>query len=169
MAEKQPSFWQRHPELFKMLKFTFASGFSTIVELIIYYVLQGVVFASLNTTPFKFWIFEYDGIGYMWAFLISTTIGYAIAFVLNRKVTFHADANPTLSIVLYIIMVLFTIVVTTWMGTALMHWFISIGKRSLGEAIAKPIVALVAVLWTYPLNRFVIHRNKKEVAEKKAE
>ena len=34
------------------------------------------------------------------------------------------------------------------------------GKRELGEVIAKPIVSLLAFLWTYPLNRFVIQRKK---------
>ena len=55
----------------------------------------------------------------MWAFIVSTSIGYAIAFVLNRKVTFKADANPTLSIILYILMVLFTICATTLIGNGL--------------------------------------------------
>ena len=147
---------QKHPEVFKFIKFAFASGSSTIIEIIIFYILQYTVFKSLNSEPFKFWIFHYDGIGYMWAFLISTIIGYIIAFILNRKYTFHANANPVLSIVLYVIMVLFTIIVTTWMGSALMDWLIKIDKRSLGEIIAKPLVSLTAFTWTYPLNRFVI-------------
>lgn len=159
---KENGFTQKHGELWKFIKFSIAGGLSTIVELIIYYVLQGVVFKDLNTEPFKFLIFEYQGIGYMWAFLISTTIGYLIAFVLNRKVTFQADANPVMSMFLYVLMVIFTIFATTWMGTALLDVFISHDLRSVGEIVVKPLVAMVATVWTYPTNRFIIHRKKKE-------
>ena len=101
------SFTSKHAELWKFIKFSFAGGLSTIVELVIHYILQAWVFQPLNDGPFQFWIFPFEGKGYMWAFIVSTSIGYAIAFVLNRKVTFQADANPTLSIILYILMVLF--------------------------------------------------------------
>lgn len=160
-AAKQGNFFARHQEIWKFIKFTFASGFSTIVELIVFYILQGVVFRSLNTQPLDFWIFHFDGVGYMWSYLISTTIGYALAFILNRKVTFKADANPALSTFLYILMVIFTICVTTVLGPWMTGLFIDHGMKTLGEVVTKPIMALLPTIWTYPLNRFVIHRKKK--------
>ena len=162
---KISAFLSKHAEIWKFVKFAIVGMSSTIIELIIYYILQGVVFKNMNTEPFKFLIFEYEGIGYMWAFLISTTIGYAIAFILNRKATFKADVNPTLSIFLYIVMVVFTIFATTWIGTALLNFCIEHGWRSAGEILVKPIVATVAVVWTYPINRFIIHRKKKTTEE----
>jgi len=155
---------KKREELLKFVKFAVAGSLATIIELIIYYILQGWVFTSMNTQPVSFWLFEYEGLGYMWAFLISTTIGYAIAFVLNRKITFKADANPLVSGVLYVLMVLVTIALTTWMGTAIMDWCIARDMRGIGEIWAKPLVATVAVLWTYPINRFVIHRKKKPLS-----
>lgn len=101
----------------------------------------------------------------MWAYLISTTIGYLLAFIFNRKITFKADANPVVSMVLYIIMVVFTICVTTVLGPWITTLFIENGMKTLGEIITKPIVALIPTIWTYPLNRFVIHRHKKPEAE----
>ncbi|MCC8023425.1 MAG: GtrA family protein [Clostridiales bacterium] len=162
-------FSQAHPELVKFVKFSLAGGLATVVEFIVYYILQGIVFKSLNTEPVSFWIFEYEGLGYLWAFLISTTIGYAIAFVLNRKVTFHADANPGLSIFLYFVMVVITIILTTLIGMWIMNLCIENDMRTLGEVIAKPIAAGVAFVWTYPTNRFIIHRKKKPEAEAQAE
>ncbi len=97
----------------------------------------------------------------MWAFIVSTSIGYAIAFVLNRKVTFQADANPTLSIILYILMVLFTICATTLIGNAVITFFTQRGMATFGDIIGKPFAALLATVWTYPCNRFLIHRKKK--------
>lgn len=156
-------FVAKHTELWKFVKFAVAGGLSTLIELVIYYILQWVVFRSLNTAPIHFWIFNYEGLGYMWSFLISTTIGYAIAFVLNRKVTFHSDANPALSIFLYVVMVLFTICVTTWMGAAILDFCIAHNIRGVGEVLAKPFVATIATVWTYPINRFIIHRKKKDI------
>lgn len=167
-ASEQPnkqSFTQKHGELWKFIKFAFASGGSTVIELIIFYILQNVVFVSLNTTPVHFWIFDFEGIGYMWSYLISTTIGYLLAFIFNRKITFKADANPALSMVLYVIMVVFTICVTTVLGPWITTLFIENGMKTLGEIVTKPIVALIPTIWTYPLNRFVIHRKKKPEAE----
>lgn len=65
--------------------------------------LQYVVFKSLNDVPvtdspvLAFLGVEYKG--YMYSYFISTVVGYAIAFVMNRKITFKADANPLLSTV----------------------------------------------------------------------
>ena len=88
-------------------------------------------------------------------------LGFAIAFVLNRKVTFQADANPTLSIILYILMVLFTICATTLIGNAVITFFTQRGMATFGDIIGKPFAALLATVWTYPCNRFLIHRKKK--------
>lgn len=151
----------RHAELWKFAKFIIVGGLSTVIELVVYYILQGIVFRDYHTTPFHIWIFQYEGIGYFWSFLISTAVGYTLAFIFNRKVTFHADANPALSIFLYVLMVLLTICATTWMGTALLDFCIVHDQRTLGEIIAKPLVAVAAVLWTYPINRFLIHRRHK--------
>jgi len=153
--------FHRHAELWKFIKFEFAGFISTAIELVIYYLLQNIVFQSLNTEPFKFLIFQYEGIGYMWSFLISTTIGYAIAFLINRNVTFHADINPAKSAFYYLLMVLFTIFVTTWLGTAIINVCIHHNMKSFGEAFAKPFVAVFATVWTYPTNRFIVHRHKK--------
>lgn len=161
-------FTRKHRELWKMIKFLFAAVSSTVVELVLYYVLQNIVLRDMNTVPFRFLFFEYEGLGYLWAFLISTTVGYAIAFVLNRKVTFHADADVRRSVLLYTLMVVFTIFATTWLGVVITNAFIGSGMRSMGEIITKPIVACSAILWTYPINRFVIHRKKKPAMPKEA-
>ncbi len=155
-------FTEKYPELWKFIKFSIAGVLSTIVELAVYYILIYVVFRDTPKEPYKFLIFEYDGIGYMWAFLVSTTIGYAIAFVINRKTTFHADSNPVFSIAIYILMVIFTIFATTWIGIQLIDWATAAGHAGLGESLSKPFVALLATAWSYPINRFVIHRKKKQ-------
>ena len=162
MAIKDNSNEKKPAELVKIIKFAAMGALSTVIELIVFYLLQGVVFADMRTQPIQFLIFSYEGPGYLWSYLISTTVGYAIAFALNRKYTFHANANPVFSIAAYLIMVVFTIFTTTWLGLWITNLFIQNGMRTLGETITKPLVAVLAMLWTYPINRFVIHRRKDE-------
>lgn len=155
-------------ELWKFVKFLMVGGGSSAIELVVHMVLLATVFKTLNTVPVTNNVLNFLGIdykGYLYAYLISTTIGYAIAFVMNRKVTFKADANPTLSIILYIIMVIFTIFINTWIGSALSTIAVQKNWGSLGDIIIKILVMIIPTLWTYPLNRFVIHRHKKPVEE----
>ena len=169
-AEKGGSFFEKHAEIWKFIKFTFAGASSSLIELGVFALLQYVVFKSLNDVPvtdspvLAFLGVEYKG--YMYSYFISTVVGYAIAFVMNRKITFKADANPLLSTVLYAIMVVCTIIFNTWFGAFLGTLIKNSGRSTaLIELLTKVVVMIVPTLWTYPLNRFVIHRKKKPVAE----
>lgn len=166
-------FTEKHAELWKFIKFTMVGLSSTIIELGVFYLLQYVVFKNSlyaempDNAFFNFIKFTglAEGMGLFYSYVISTTIGYIIAFILNRKTTFKADSNVALSTFLYVLMVIFTIFATAWLGTQLQLFMSAHGLEKLGSVIAKPIVAGVATVWTYPLNRFVIHRHKKEDAE----
>lgn len=164
-TKKPNAFIAKHAELWKFIKFTLAGSSSSVIELIVHMILLQTVFSAMRTVPVTGALFTFlkmESKGYMFAFLISTTIGYTIAFVLNRKITFHADSNQAVSIILYVLMVLFTILVNTWLGTVLSDFLIVKGWDSAtGDMIVKMIGMTIPTLWTYPLNRFVIHRKKK--------
>lgn len=171
-VKKNGKFTEKHAELWKFIKFTIAGGGSSAVELVVHMILLSTVFASMTGEMVNSKIFQFLGMeskGYMYAYLISTTIGYAIAFVLNRKLTFHADANPTFSILIYIGMVIFTIFANTWLGTVISDWFMVKGwNNGFTDLLVKVVVMAVPTLWTYPMNRFVIHRKKKTSPEQPA-
>ncbi|MBQ6381619.1 MAG: GtrA family protein [Clostridia bacterium] len=178
MAEQQKQkFTEKYAELWKFIKFTLVGFSSTLVELAVFYLLQYVVFKNIAHAPmpdngfFNFLasIGLAEGLGIFYSYVISTTIGYIIAFILNRKTTFKADSNVVLSTILYIIMVVFTIIATAWIGTKFQNFMVAKGLKSLGDIITKPLVATLATAWTYPLNRFVIHRHKKPVEGEEAE
>lgn len=161
-------FTQKHAELWKFIKFTFAGSSSSLVELLVHLLLTGIIFKSYMTVPFVSPVLNYIGIdskGYLYSYLISITVGYTIAFILNRKLTFHADSNPTISVILYIIMVIFTIFAGSWIGTVLSGFSVSLIEKGWSatavNAVCKIIQMAIPTLWTYPLNRFVIHRHKK--------
>ena len=157
---------EKHAELWKFIKFSLVGASSTLVEMGVFYLLQYVVFKSILPDPLPEnavlnLLKLTQGKGYLYAYIISTTIGYAIAFVLNRKTTFKADSNVALSTTLYVLMVVFTIFATAYLGTQFQLIMANHGYQALGDAIGKPLAAGIATVWTYPLNRFVIHRHKK--------
>ncbi|MCL2512485.1 MAG: hypothetical protein FWF08_01170 [Oscillospiraceae bacterium] len=162
---------KKYGEIWKFVKFAIMAVASGVVEFTSYYILAFIVFKEMLTGEYKFLFLEYDGRGYAYAFFISTTVGYAIGFILNRKITFAANANPVMSVVIYAIMTVFTIFAAAWMGIAFTQFlndnnpaFFAEHGWKLGDIIAKPLSAIIPVVWTYPLNRFVIHRKKKESA-----
>ena len=50
-AKKDGSFFEKHAEIWKFVKFTFAGAFSSLIELGVFALLQYVVFKSLNDVP----------------------------------------------------------------------------------------------------------------------
>ena len=170
MKQKIMVFTQKHKEIWKFIKFSFTGISTSVLELAVFSFLQYVVFKSLNAVPvtdnpvLSFLGIEYKG--YLYSYAISATIGYAAAYIMNRKITFQADANPVLSTVIYAVMVVCTIAFNTWFGAFLGTLIKNGGYDNVFvELLTKVFVMLVPTLWTYPLNRFVIHRKKKPQIE----
>lgn len=166
MKNKIIAFINKHEEIWKFIKFSFTGASTSVLELGIFMFLQYIVFKSLNevrvtdNAVLAFLGIEYKG--YLYSYAISAIIGYAAAYVMNRKLTFKADANPVLSTVIYSIMVIFTITFNTWFGAFLGTIVKNNGwDNVIVEMITKAIVMTVPTLWTYPMNRFVIHKKRK--------
>ncbi len=158
-------FTQKHAEIWKFIKFSIAGGGSSAVELVVHMLLLNFVFAALTSEAVTNPTLNMIGItskGYLYTYLISTTVGYAIAFILNRKITFKADANPTVSMILYVIMVVFTIFANGWIGSAMTTFAQAHALTgNFWDLVIKLIGMAIPTLWTYPCNRFIIHRKKK--------
>lgn len=167
MREKAVQFVDKHKEIWKFIKFTFTGASTSILEMAVYALLQYVVFKSLQGVPVEdspilaFLGIEYKG--YLYSYLISAIIGYAAAYIMNRKLTFKSDANPLVSTILYAIMVVCTIAFNTWFGAFLGTWITNNGWNNFWvDMLVKLIVMTLPTIWTYPLSRFVIHRRKSE-------
>lgn len=167
MKEKAKAFVEKHSEIWKFIKFTFTGASTSILEMAVYAVLQYGVFRSLQGVPVENSpVLEFLGIeykGYLYSYLISAIIGYAAAFLMNRKLTFKADANPLVSSILYAIMVICTITFNTWFGAFLGTIVTNNGWSNFWvDMLLKFVVMTLPTVWTYPLSRFVIHRKKKD-------
>lgn len=168
MKEEKSAFagWtEKHAEIWKFVKFMIAGGGSSAVELVVHMILLNSAFAALTDVPVVNSALNMIGItskGYLYTYLISTTVGYLIAFILNRKITFKADVNPTLSMILYAVMVVFTIFANGWIGSAMTTFAQAHGLAgNFWDLIIKLLGMAIPTLWTYPCNRFIIHRKKK--------
>ena len=181
MAEQKQKFTEKHAEIWKFVKFMIVGSGSSIVELGVQMLLLYVVFKNLDT-PINNGLLVYlhlDSLKILLSYMISTAVGYTIAFILNRKTTFKADSNVALSATLYFIMVIFTILANGWIGNNMNNLFIAwfnwgAEQSAISGLVQKAIGMAIPFLWTYPLNRFVIHRHKKpaeavEAVEEKTE
>lgn len=165
--DTRPRFAERHPEWWKFIKFNLCIVVTTALDVGIYLILQYYVFDSLNAVPvtdnalLRFLRIEYQG--YLYSYAISTTVGYVAAYLINRKLTFHSDCTAALSSVLYVIMVAGTILFDSWLGGVVGTIMQNNGwSTPLTEILAKCIIINVPTIWTYPLERFVIQRQRKK-------
>lgn len=168
--EKFKAFIDKHAEIWKFIKFTFTGASTSILEMVVYALLLYIVFKNLNSVPvtdnaiLSFLGIEYKG--YMYSYFISAVVGYTASYIMNRKLTFKADSNIVLSTILYIAMVVFTIAFNTWFGSFLSTLIKNHGLDNFFIVmLTKLVVMTVPTLWTYPLQRFVIHRRKKNTEE----
>jgi putative flippase GtrA len=159
------------PEIWKILKWMLFGGLASFVEYLAYLLMEQAVFKPIlnapieNVPPWLMRVFELVGLtqgrGFLYTYLISITVGYGIAFVLNRKLSFKSNANMAASTIMYAVMVLFTILAGAWIGTTLSNLLVAQGLAYL-TFLVKIVQMLIPGLWTYPLSRFVIYRVVKE-------
>lgn len=164
-------FTEKHGEIWKFIKWVLFTGIGASgIELVAHMLLLNFVFDSLKTVPITNEALNFIGIksvGYLYAFFISTAIGYSIAFVLNRKLTFKADSNAAVSATYAIILVIFNIFACAWIGSALSNIVLAKQWNSWGDALVKVVTMTIPSVWIYPANRFIIHRVKKKPANGK--
>jgi putative flippase GtrA len=173
---RKESAWERfdarrgakHPELWKILKWMAVGFIANVPELGVHMLCLNLFRDVANLGIFGFMANiapiddKYGLAASVYAFMISTAVGYAIAFVLNRKATFHADSNIALSTFLYVLMVCLIIYVNCIVGPIITDL---VGKLhmpdNISQIISKFLCMIAAGVWSYPITRFVIHRKKK--------
>lgn len=173
MEMKKIKFTERHDEIWKFIKFSFAGISSFVVQYLFDLLFHYVIFAGLRGRVIDNAVFRFLEIDSQmdaaFAYLIAAAIGYFVAYLMNRKVTFNSSSNLALSVFLYIVMVLVTIFVTAWLKAWLVNLAVTKGYVNADGTItwlADTIIFIVTVtipfVWTYPLQRFVINPPKKQ-------
>lgn len=158
-------FVKKHAELWKFIKFNISVLVTSAIDILSYLVLLYFVFKSCNGVELgDNALLSLLGIrykGYLYSYLISTALGYISAYLINRKVTFHSDVNPLYSSVLYVVLAVFNILVSSYIGSVF-GTYMSLHNLSnpITEIISKFVIINIPTVWTYPLERYVIQINK---------
>lgn len=175
LIDKIKKFAAEHEAIWQFVKFTIISSIAGITEITSYTLLNSVILKSMNTEPFHWWIFNYNGgvgggLGTMISFLISTTLAQIVSFVTNRKKTFNANNNIVFSAIMYTLMVIVIICLQTYTGPlmviAIDKW---LNNAAISGTLGKLIWMFLSFVIIFPMNKFVIMRKKKEPAEEKIE
>lgn len=167
----------RQMVLFTLFSFI-CGGTQTIVTLVLPPLLElakGTVlvepFAGI-ALPGAFNLFEYPTVAQFIGFLIGSTIGQILTFVLNRKKTFNCTNNVVIAVLMYIVVSVIIIFTQTLIGGAI--------QSALYKAVPEPkaFLALVFNLTTQVVqgiaglvlsflgNKFLVMRNWGEKKQK---
>lgn len=166
---------QQHEQLWQMAKFfvfSMCSGATEGVTYIVFGSLLLIPLQSLAIGKVDFLFFHYDnGMFYdMIAYLVSTTVGNMVSFVLNRKKTFKSASNVTYSITATLIMIAFIIFYSTYFGPKLN---VAIGELlpffnesasmiAVRNFVGKTLMSFVTFVFVFLMDKFVILPESKE-------
>ena len=176
-------FAREHAELWKFIKACAAGACGSLPEFISYMLLCSLFNRMQVTYLPNFFFFDLiirnmDASQFLpavqvYAFLISTAIGQAVGFVVARKVAFRANSNVALSTFFKILVVLFTIGAGGIIGPGMVALLAQVAflarYPSLVQTISKIVSMAATVLWGYPADRFLIHRQVKTKQDKEEE
>ncbi|MCL2446124.1 MAG: GtrA family protein [Oscillospiraceae bacterium] len=160
------------PEIWKFIKWCVVGFFANGVDMGSFFIMQALMSQAFLHAPIggpAWWqnflsaIGLNEGLGRFIAFLVSITLGYIVAYILNRKVAFKANNGIALSSVIYAINVLVVIIAGSWFGTAFANWLYHRGvAAAVVNTVPKIVQVLIPMTWSYPLNRLIVFTQKKE-------
>jgi len=160
------------------LKSTLASAAGSVFSLASYMLLLPLLdFFDVSFLP-NFFLFNlvaqnvstasaYAPAVLVYAFILSSATGLTAGFFFNRKMVFHANSNAALSMFYNVLLILFSIIAAGFIGP----WMVLLVSRipgmpaTLVQVFGKLLTMIVAIVWVYPANRFLIHRSGKEHVE----
>lgn len=167
MVTKIKTYLNEHKAIMQFVKFTLISMIAGLSEIVSFLILSNLLPKVGVNSAVNWFVFEYSaaagGLGALIAFLISAIIGQVISFVVNFKKTFHSTNNIVLSAVGYAIMAILIIVgLNTYIGGLLNNALCRvIPNQGLASFIAKSICQFSSFIIVFPMNKFVIMREKK--------
>ena len=157
-----------YKNLWQLFKFGFVSFIITVIELgllyLMYYLMKGwteplpgflaVIFSPETVGE------DHANWGYMLPFFLSNFIANTVGYFLNKSRTFKSDA-PIWHYLIYIVVLIILIMFSTWFQGVLMNVFIVWGVEIIGPFIAMNLAGFVQFLVLYPLQKFVLLRERK--------
>lgn len=169
MDEKAANKGKAIKVIWQIVKFTIVSLLVTLIQLglvnLLYFLMKSW------TTPLPGFLGDiftesvmgkgHSTWGYILPFFISNLAANTVGYFLNKHKTFKSDA-PWWHYVIYIVALFLLIVFTTWIQGLVANLLISVGVESLGPTIAGMAAGTIQFVVLFPLQKFVLLREKKE-------
>jgi len=153
----------------QFIVFFLLSIVTTVVDLGTFSLFNYLIFASLKTLPFQWWLFDYSIInGGLCAFLsfsISFVLSQTFNFFIQRKVTFGANNNVLYSGIMYAVMVLLVFFFQLWVPTLVREPIARLVGGNWADFIIKNFNMTISFLIQFPMNKWVIMRQRKTSSE----
>lgn len=158
-----------HKNLWQFFKFGFVSFIVTVIQLALLYSMYYLMKGWTEPLPgLLAKIFSPETVGedhanwgYMLPFFLSNFLANTVGYFLNKKRTFKSDA-PIWHYVIYIVVLIILIMFSTWFQGVLTNIFIKWGIEALGPFIAMNLAGFIQFLVIYPLQKFVLLKEKKK-------
>lgn len=167
-AKKNSRFnqWKEaHAGLWQFVLFMLMSGVTTLVDLGTFALFNFWILAPYRATPFFWGPFCYGiengGLTAFGAFAVSFAVSQTFNFFLQRKTTFQANNNVVSSAVMYAVMVIGVYFVQLFLPTLLRAPLVAMVGPTFGDLAMKLINMTVSMLIQFPLNKYVIMRNRR--------
>ena len=157
-----------HKNIWQFIKFSIVSGIITVIQLGLLYLMYYLMKGWTEPLPsFLQKIFtestvgkDHDNWGYVLPFFLSNFIANTIGYILNKKRTFKSDA-PVWHYIFYALVLFALILFSTWFQGVLVNVAINWGIEAWGPFLAMNIAGFVQFLVLYPLQKFILLREKK--------
>ncbi|NCA66972.1 MAG: hypothetical protein EOM87_02795 [Clostridia bacterium] len=171
MYKRIKDFFSRNATAWQFAKYTIFSVAAGIIEVVLFMILNYFLPKNGINQPVSWFIFVYPslagGLGALIAFVVSSVVGQALKFITNFKKTFKSTNNIMLSAIGFGVMAIIIVVglnlyVGGILNTALCK---VIPNADIAGAIAKISCQITGFLLAFPVNKFILMRNKTDNAD----
>ncbi len=102
--------------------------------------------------------------GYILPFFLSNFIANTVGYFVNKSKTFRSNA-PVWHYVIYIVILFALIVFTTWLQGLIVNGLVSVGAEGIAPTVAAMAAGTVQMVALFPLQKYVLLREKKSDPE----
>ncbi len=154
--------------LWQIIKFTIVSLGVTIIQIVLvnllYFLMKGY---NEKLPDFLANIFTEDIMGqghsnwgYILPFFLSNAIANTFGYFVNKSKTFRSNA-PIWHYFLYIIILIILILFTTWLQSLIVNSMNNANLEGIAPTLASIVAGTVQFIVIFPLQKFVLLRNKQ--------
>lgn len=152
-----------HPDLWEFILFNVLSNCATVTNFVAMWICTGIVFTSLATTPFKFFIFDYSNVsqdlglcGFL-SFLVATGLAQTVNFFVQKLLVFKSKAATGAAGVKFALLAVLLVVVSSALPAYSQVALSQFGlPAQFVPTAANVINVAVQVVVSYPLMKFWI-------------